>query len=232
VPLARLFACALAAATVFGAAYAEAAPPPLGDSAAIAFYHEQADAYSHVPGMTLVETGFFFMRPSANRSVDYWWGSKPPAGYVAATATVQARLIDGKIVAYLAQLKAPKIRQLRILMAGGQVFTKTTTCWRKSQPGASPFGTGERYVFNDGGARFARRAGNGVTFTYTWTPGAKATETNVFSAGSKPAPVKVAIKVAGARSLSIHKSISPLHAAPTLPVPSPPALPAPKPICS
>jgi hypothetical protein len=43
--------------------------------------------------------------------------------------------------------------------------------------------------------------------------------------------VKVAIKVAGARSLSIHKSISPLHAAPTLPVPSPPAIPAPKPIC-
>ena len=230
-PGARLFASALAAATLLGAAYAEAAPPPLGDSAAIAFYHAQADAYSSVPGMTLVETGFFFMRPSANHSVDYWWGSKPPAGYVAATATVRARLIDGKIVAYLAQLKAPKVRQLRILMAGGQVFTKTTSCWRKTQPGASPFGTGDRYVFNDGGARFGPRAGNAVTFTYLWTPGATATETNVFSTG-KPSPVKVSIKVAGTRSLSIHKSIAPLRAAPSLPVPSPPARPAPKPICT
>jgi hypothetical protein len=231
VPRARFLASAVAAATLFGATFAEAAAPPTGDPAAIAFYHQQAEAYAHAPGMTMVETGFFFMRPSANRSIDYWWGSKPPAGYVAATATMRARLMDGKIVAYLAQLKAPKVRRLRILMAGGQVFTRTTSCWKKSRPGASPFGTGERYVFNDGGAHFSPRAGTAVTFTYTWTPGAKATETNVFTA-RKPSPVKISINVRGARSLSIHKSIAPLGDAPSLPVPSPPSRPAPKPICS
>jgi hypothetical protein len=225
-----LVASAVVAATLLGATPTEAATPPTGDPDAIAFYHAHADAYSRVPGMTMVETGFFFMRPSVNRSVDYWWGSKPPAGYVAATATVRARLIGGKIVAYVAQLKAPKVRRLRILMAGGQVFTRTTNCWRRSKPAASPFGTGERYVFNDGGARFGARAGNAVTFTYTWTPGAKATETNIFKSG-KPSPVRISIEVEGARSLSIHKAIAPLGEAPALPVPSPPARPAPKPIC-
>jgi hypothetical protein len=231
VPRARFLAAAIVAATLLGATSTEAATPPTGDADAIAFYHRHADAYAHVPGMTMVETGFFFMRPSANRSVDFWWGSKPPAGYVAATATMRARLIDGRIVAYLAQLTAPKVRRLRILMSGGQVFTRTTSCWKRSKPSSSPFGTGERYVFNDGGARFAPRAGDAVTFTYTWTPGANATETNVFK-GAEPSPVRISIEVAGARSLSIHKSIAPHGDAPPLPVPSPPALPAPKPICS
>ncbi len=230
-PRARFLTYAVVVTALLGATSAEAAAPPTGDAAAIAYYHEQADAYSHAPGMTMVETGFFFMRPSANRSVDYWWGSKPPAGYVAATATVRAQLLDGKIVAYLAQLKAPKVRRLRILMAGGQAFTRTTSCWKKTNPAASPFGTGDRYVFNDGGAHFAPRAGDAVTFTYVWTEGANATETNAFKA-AKPSPVKISIKVAGTRSLSIRKSIAPLAAAPVLPVPSPPARPKPKPICS
>jgi hypothetical protein len=230
VPRARLLTYAVAVSALLGVTSAEAAGPPTGDADAIAFYHQQADAYTHVPGITMVESGFFFMRPSANRSVDYWWGSKPPGGYVAATATMRAQLLDGKIVAYLVQLKAPKVRRLRILMAGGQVFTRTTSCWKKSSPAASPFGTGERYVFNDGGARFAPRAGDAVTFKYTWTQGANATETNVFKPGT-PSPVQVSIRVAGSRLLSIHKSIAPLGDPPTLPVPSPPARPAPKPIC-
>jgi len=170
------------------------------------------------------------MRPSANRSVDYWWGSPPTRGYVPATATLRAQLADGKIVAYLALLTAPKVRRLRILMAGGQVFTRTTSCWKKSAPAASPFGTGDRYVFNDGGARFAPRAGDAVTFEYTWTHGGKATETNVFKTGV-PSPVEISIRVAGSRLLSIHKSIAPLGDPPALPVPSPPARPAPRPIC-
>ena len=219
------------AVVLLGASATEAATPPKGDADAIAFYHRQAQAYAHLPGMSMTETGFFYMRPSANRSVDYWWGSKPPAGYVAATATIRAQLIDGKIVAYLAELEAPKVRRLRILMAGGQVFTRTTSCWRKSSPSASPLGTGERYVFNDGGAHFAPRSGPAVTFTYAWTPGATATETNVFRGGA-PSPVEISIRVAGTRALTIHKSVAPLRAAPRLPVPSPPARPAPKPICS
>jgi hypothetical protein len=228
---ARFAAHAAVALALFGVASAEAAAPPTGDAPAIGFYRQQAFAYTQVPGMTMVETGFFFMRPSANHSVDYWWGSKPPAGYVAATATLHARLSDGKIVAYLAELKAPRVRRLRILMAGGLVFTRTTSCWRRSAAAASPFGTGERYVFNDGGAHFAPLSGVTVTLTYMWTPGAKAKETNVFK-GGKPSPVEISIRVSGTRALSIHKSIAPLAVAPTLPVPSPPAVPKPKPICA
>jgi hypothetical protein len=220
------------AAFMLFSASAEAVAPPTGDPAEIDFYEQQANAYTQVPGIKMVETGFFFIRPSANRSVDYWWGSRPPAGsyYRPATATIRARLIDGKIVAYLAQLTAPKVHSLRILMAGGAVYTRTTRCWRKSTPGASPLGTGERYVFNDGGAHFVPSDGNSVRFTYAWVPGTQATETNVFK-GAKPARVEITIRVAGSRSLSIHKSIAPLRTAPALPVPAPPARPAPKPIC-
>jgi len=228
-------ACLLAPAAAFlvFAASAAAVAPPTGDPAEIDFYEQQATAYTQVPGIKMVETGFFFMRPSANHSVDYWWGSKPPAGsyYRPATATISARLIDGKIVAYLAQLTAPKVHTLRILMAGGAVYTKTTRCWQKSTPGASPLGTGDRYVFNDGGAHFVTTPGNTVKFTYAWVPGTQATETNYFKSVAKPSPVVVSIKVGGSRSLTIHKSIAPLRAAPALPVPAPPARPAPKPLC-
>jgi hypothetical protein len=228
-------ACLIAptAAFVLFAASAQAVAPPTGDPAEIDFYEQQANAYAQVAGMKMVETGFFYMRPSANRSVDYWWGSRPPAGqyYRPATATIRARLSGGKIVAYLAELTATKVRTLRILMAGGSVYTRTTGCWRKTTPGASPLGTGERYVFNDGGARFVTSPGNTVKFTYAWVPGTQATETNYFKSAAKPSPVVVSIRVAGSRSLVIHKSIAPLRAAPALPVPAPPARPEPKPLC-
>ena len=180
--------------------------------------------------MSIVETGFFFVRPEAHRSVGYWWGSIPPAGYTPAKATISARLDGGLIVAYLAELSAPGIRRLRIVMAGGAVFTATTRCWRASTATASPLGTGERYLFNDGGAHFAPRSGDTVSFTYDWRRGATATETNAFT-GKRPSRVAVSIAVAGPRPMSIHESIVPLAAAPPLPVPSPPARPTPKPLC-
>jgi hypothetical protein len=221
-------------AAIVGAAssaLAHAAPAPSGDSAAISFYGREAGTYAHLAGAKMLWSGFFFVRPGVDKGVDYWWGSKPPAGYTPATATVAARLSDGKIVAYLAQLTAPKVRRLRILMAGGAVFTSTTRCWKKSQASVSPFGTGERFIFNDGGAHFAPRSGNRVTMTYQWAPGATATETTSFNA-SDPPGVDVSIEVGGRKPLSIHKSIRPLTGAPALPIPSPPLRPAPKPLCS
>jgi hypothetical protein len=227
--------CASLAAVVAGlASSALAATPPTGDARAIAAYHAQARAYAALPGARIVETGYFFVRKGAGTAVDYWWGSKPPAGYVAATATITARLDGGRIVAYLAVLKAANVRPLRILMAGASVFSSTTRCWNATRAGSSPLGTGTRYVFNDGGARFsppARGSVSTTTFSYTWTAGARATETDVF-ASTPPSRVKVTIEVAGSQPLAIHKSITPLRRAPALPVPSPPRRPVPKPLCS
>ena len=228
------FAAALVGAGVLVSSAASAFTPPKGDRAAIAFYTRRAEAYARVPGVRIVETGFLFLRRSTGTSVSYSWGRSPSPGYRAAKVTVDAQLADGQVVAYLARFEAPKIRHLRVLMAGSDVYTSTTRCWRKSPPSGSPWGTGDRYVFNDGGALFSPLSRSGastsVTFTYSWTKGSTATETDTFAAG-KPGPVQVSIIVRGSESLSIHKSITPLRTAPALPVPPAPLIPRPKPLC-
>jgi hypothetical protein len=234
-PRLRLVAALAALSALLGLpASAGAADPPTGDAAAATFYGDAANQYSHLPGAKIVQTGYFFLRPGAGTSVGYWWGSKPPSGYYPASATILARLSGGKIVAYLATLKAPNVRPLRLLMAGGDLFTATTSCWTKSTPKASPLGTGERYLFNDGGAHFVPNTRKGsatvVKLTYPWVPGTKATETNIFSAG-KPPRDDVSIDVTGQQSLHIRKLITPLRQAPPLPVPAPPAKPVPKVLC-
>jgi hypothetical protein len=144
-------------------------------------------------------------------------------------------VVDGRIVAYLAVLHARKVRRLRIVMAGSEVYTSTTRCWRKSNASGSPFGTGERFVFNDGGATFAPLARSGrsttVRFTYPWSPGTTATETDVFTS-ARPAPVRITVAISGGRSLSFRKTIEPLAHAPVLPVAPVPAVPRPKPLCA
>jgi hypothetical protein len=207
--------------------------PPKGDPAAIAFYSNQANAFADLPGTRIVETGFFFVRPGAGTKVSYVWGSKP-AGYRPATATVDMLTRGGRIVSYLAVLRAPKVRRVTVLMAGSSVFTSTTRCWRKSTAAGSPWGTGDRYVFNDGGATFAPLVRHGrsttISFTYPWVPGATATETNVFTS-VRPAAVHVSVRVRGSLKLTIRKTITPLKRAPSLPVAPAPAIPRPKPIC-
>jgi hypothetical protein len=232
VSLASLAPAALAAAGSIAAR--PTATPPKGDRTAIAFYRHQADAFSNLAGVRIVETGFFFVHPAGGTRVTYVWGAKPSAGFRPATATVDVQVLEGRIAAYLAVLRAPKVRRLRILSAGGQVFTSTTRCWRKSDASGSPFGTGDRYVFNDGDATFAPLVRSGSTtavgLTYEWSPGATASETDVF-ASAHPAPVRITIAVRGARSLSTHKSITPLARPPALPVAPVPDVPRPKPLC-
>jgi hypothetical protein len=211
-----------------------ASRPPTGETKAIGFYGEKVHAYSSLHGAKIVETGYFFVRRGPGTSVDYSWGRQPKAGYVPATATILVRLSGGKIVAYLAKLRARGVRTVRVLMAGGLVYSATTRCWRKSEPNASPLGTGGTYLFNYGGAHFLRLGKRAATpvvsFTYTWVPGAKATETTKF--GPKPPlAARVTIGVKGVQSLSISKTITPLAKAPALPVPSPPRQPVPKPMC-
>ena len=109
---------------------AAAATPPTGDQTAIAYYKHEARLYAALPGAEVVETGYFFGRPIGT-AVDYMWGRPAAAGFIPETATVAARLSGGQIVAYLATLTAPKVRHVRILMAGTSVFVSTTRCWNK-----------------------------------------------------------------------------------------------------
>jgi hypothetical protein len=231
---AAVAAVALAAAGILTAA-AGAAPPPLGDQAAIGYYHDRADAYSKIPGAEIVESGYFFVRSNGGSSVDYAWGNGRPAGYVPATGTIVARLAGGQIVAYLARIRAPHVPTVRVVMSGGSVYSSTSDCWRKVTASASPLGTGTAFVLNDGGARFLplRTAGSSTTttFTYTWVPGASATETSVFGPHD-PSAFKVTVVVKGKEAMVIHKSVTPLHAPPKLPVAPPPGQPAPKPLCA
>lgn len=224
----------LLSVAVLAAAAAAGVTPPKGSRAAIDFYNHQANAFADLPGVRIVETGFFFVRPGAGTTVSYVWGTRPGEGYRPANATLSALVRGGRIVSYLAVLRAPKVRRLRILMAGSDVFTSTTSCWRKTTAAGSPWGTGDRYVFNDGGATFAPLARRGRTttirFTYPWTAGSTATETNIFSS-TRPAPVRITVAVRGTRSLTIRKTIVPLAHAPALPVAPAPAIPRPKPIC-
>lgn len=232
----RRASVAIVVSTVGALAAAAAAgvTPPKGSRAAIDFYNRQADAFADLPGVRIVESGFFFVRPGAGTTVTYVWGTRPAEGYRPARATVSALVRGGRIVSYLAVLRAPEVRRLRILMAGSDVFTSTTSCWRKTTAAGSPWGIGERFVFNDGGATFAPLARHGRTttirFSYLWTAGSTATETNVFSS-TRPAPVRITITVRGTRSLSIRKTIVPLAHAPALPVAPAPAVPRPTPIC-
>jgi hypothetical protein len=212
-----------------------AVKPPTGDTDAINFFRSQADAYLDVPGVKIVQTGYFFVRKGKGTSVDYSWGQRPSdAAYKPAKATILARLLEGKVVAFLAKLQAPKVRTVRMLMAGGTVYISTTRCWKKSEPAASPFGTGEKFIFNDGGAHYSPLKESGsrtaVTFTYAWTPGSSASETSTFGPGKAPA-FDVTITVSGRDRLSVHKWVTPLAKTPALPVPPPPLRPQPKPIC-
>jgi hypothetical protein len=225
---------ALACVALLAAGVSSAAvSPPTGDLDAIAFFKLEADLYAKLPGAKVVETGYFSGLP-IGAAVHYAWGSPPAKGYFPQQATVLARLQDGKIVAYLATLTSPKLKKVRILMAGSTVFVSSGRCWNKTSATSSPFGTGDAYLFNDGGVRFSPLVKNGskttTTFTYQWAPGAQARETNTFSAGPRP-KVVTTIQVTGKQRMSIRKTITPLTTMPKLPIASPPAIPKPKPLC-
>jgi hypothetical protein len=228
------FAVALAVGCAVSGAGAAKVIPPKGNVKAIVFYNQEATKYARLPGAKVVETGYFFGIQSGTASVSFIWGRPGTTGYVAQKATFLEQLSNGKIVAYSGELTAPGLRRVRVLMAGGSVYLSSSKCWRRVPAGASPLGTGEQYLFNDGGTRFLplQRAGGSTStnFTYTWSPGSQARETDTFSSGDRPT-VDITIDVSGAERMHILKRFIPLTRAPTLPVPAPPALPVPKPLC-
>ena len=229
----RFVALALLAAGIL-AWVAAAATPPKGDARAIQFFSSQFQAYEDVPGVRIVETGYFSLKRLAGSNVSYRWSQPTPRGYTPATAEILAWLDGAKITAYMATLSAPKIRHVRVLMSGGSVFVASANCWHKSDASASPFGTGEIYLLNDGGAVFQPLVRSDttsvVTFSYDWSAGSKATEVTTFTNHNPPA-MTTKITVTGKQAMTIRKTITPLAAPPTLPVSPPPALPRPTPRC-
>ncbi len=209
--------------------------PPTGSRPAILFFRQEVGNFNGVPGIRMVETGYFFGIPSGRGSVRFIWAQPPPAGYQPQTATILAQLSGGKIVAYLAQLTARGLPRVRVLMSAGTVYLSSGKCWTKATASASPLGTGDRFLLNGGGARFLplHRAGRSTStiFTYPWGPASHARETDTFGPGNAPT-VHVTIEVTGAQKLHIQRTIHPLASAPTLPVPAPPAAAEPKPLCS
>ena len=230
--VAAFVAVAFVAALPAGAA--EAVTPPTGDQQAIAYFSQAAKIYSRFPGVKVTETGYYSGIPSGPGSVRFVWARPVAPGYTPQTATIVEQLDAGKIAAFYATLTGPKLARVRVLMAGGSVFLSSSSCWTRATPGSSPLGTGNRYLFNDGGAHFLplqySSSSTSTTFTYTWPPNARATETDTFGPGTRP-PVHVAIEVTGGQRMHIVSDIKPLSGPPKLPIPSPPARPVPKPIC-
>jgi len=225
---------AIAAAVLAGSA-AGAVLPPTGNQDAIDFFRAEVVNYSALGGAKMVENGYFFGIPSGPASVRFIWAQPPGPGYQPQTATIYAQLNNGKVASYLAILTGPGLARVRVLMANGKVYLASGTCWNRATAGASPLGTGDRYLLNGGGAHFLPLQVSGgttaTTFTYPWGPHAQAQETDSFTTGTKPT-VHVTILVSGAQKMRITKTIQLLAKAPPLPVPAPPAPQVPKPLCA
>jgi|SRR5579862_319162 len=224
--------------TVVGVAAASApgaVVPPAGNQAAIAFFKQEVGYYSQLRGAKIVETGYFFGISSGHGSVKFLWAAPPPAGYQPQTATIYAQLSSGRFAAYLAVLASPGLLPVRVLMSNGAVFLSSGKCWKKATAGASPLGTGDRFLLNGGGARFQPLRTQGkstaVIFSYPWVANAQALETDTFGPGTMPT-LHTTIRVTGAQKLAITRTVTPLRSPPPLPIPSPPAPPTPKPLCT
>jgi hypothetical protein len=226
---------AVAAASLLAVTAASARPSATGNPTTLAHFAQLVDDYRSVPGARVVEYGLFWLHYNGGTSVDYRWGGSRPAGFKPAKAVIDYQLDDGKIVAYHATVTARDVPRLRILVASGNVFTSTTTCWNRAEASSSPFGTGERILVSDSNGRFEaiKRKGRNmiVKFHYTWTEGTRATETMALLPGN-PSPIRSKIVGKGDANFTISYSLTPLKRAPKLPVKTrSPRPPEPAPFC-
>jgi hypothetical protein len=226
---------AVAAASLLAVTAASARPSATGNPTTLAHFAQLVDDYRSVPGARVVEYGLFWLHYNGGTSVDYRWGGNKPVGFKAAKAVIDYQLDDGKIVAYHATVTARDVPRLRILLASGNVFTSTTTCWNRAGAESSPFGTGERTLVSDSNGRFEalRRKGRTmlVKFHYIWTEGTRATETMSLLPGNPP-PIRSKIVGKGDASFKISYSLTPLKRAPKLPLKvRSPRPPEPAPFC-
>jgi hypothetical protein len=226
---------AVTAASLLAVAAASARPSASGNPTTLAHFAQLVDDYRSVPGARVVEYGLFWLHYNGGTSVDYRWGGSKPAGFKAAKAVIDYQLDDGKIVAYYATVTARDVPRLRILLASGNVFTSTTTCWNRAGSESSPFGTGERVLVSDSNGQFDAIKHKGrnmiVKFRYIWTEGTRATETMTLLPGNPPA-IRSKIVGKGDENFTISYSLRPLKRAPKLPVKTrSPRPPQPSPFC-
>jgi hypothetical protein len=205
-----------------------------GDQRAAAFFEQQAEHYLPLRGAKGVYKGLFFLRFNGGTSVDYSWGRNPISGYKPGTGTVLFWLSNGRIVGYLVTISSPGIPHLRIVAVGENVFVSSSKCWNKATDLSAPFGTGDRLLLNDSGAKFLGITKHGsataVSYSYLWAKGTKAVATDSFSS-SKPPVINSRIKLTGKTKLRIRETITPLRKAPILPIKPPPGKPLPDPLC-
>jgi len=206
-----------------------------GDPDTLAYFEQVVSDWRSVPAAKVTEYGLFYLFYNGGTSVNYRWGTTHPAGFKAAKAVMDYWLDDGKIVAYLATITAHDIPRLRILVAGGNVFVSTTTCWERSNAASAPFGTGERSLVSDANGRFKPMSRKGrntvVSYDYVWSKGSHAKQTDTIAPGS-PSTIRSKIVVKGDQKFKVSLILKPLRSRPSLPlVDRSPEPPTPTPFC-
>jgi hypothetical protein len=206
-----------------------------GNPDTLAYFEQVVTDWQSVPAARVTEYGLFYLFYNGGTSVNYRWGVTHPPGFKAAKAVIDYWLEDGKIVAYLATVTAHDVPRLRILVAAGNVFVSTTTCWNRSNAASAPFGTGERVLVSDANGRFEAMKSKGrstvVTYRYVWSTGSNATQTDIMGPGS-PSTIHSKIVVKGDQKFTISLVLKPLKRRPPLPlVNKSPQPPVPAPFC-
>jgi len=231
----RAVIAAVACVALLAALPATAAVGASGNPDTLSYFEQVVTDWQSVPGAHVTEYGLFWLHYNGGTAVDFRWGTTKPDGFKAAKAVIDYWLEGGKIVGYLATVTAQDVPRLRILVAAGNVFTSTTQCWQRSNPGSAPFGTGQRDLVSDLNARFEPLQHKGkwtvVKYHYLWSTGTHATQVDTLGPSSPPA-IRSKIDVRGVERFSISLSVKPLHKAPELPLAShSPAAPKPAPFC-
>jgi hypothetical protein len=232
----RLALAAAATVALLAVATATATTRIGGNPDALSYYAQVVEDYKHVPGAHVVQYGLFFLHYNGGTSVDYRWGSNKPAGFKAAKAVTDFWLKDGKIVGYLSTVTARDVPRLRVLVAAGNVYVSTTTCWTRANAGSAPFGTGERLLVSDNNGVFEALKHNGrstiVTYRYVWSDGTNAKE--VATLTGNPPRIQSKVVTKGAVKLKVSYSVKPLGRRPALPLKSRGSLkpPVPSPFCT
>jgi len=206
-----------------------------GDPNTLAYFEQVISDWKSVPAAHVTQYGLFWLFYNGGTAVNFRWGTTHPAGFRAAKADIDYWLDDGKIVAYLATVTAHDVPRLRILVAAGNVFVSTTTCWERSTPASAPFGTGQRVLVTDANGRFEamKQVGdkNVVTYHYVWSTGANATQTDTLGPGS-PSTIRTKVVVKGDQKFKMSLIVKPLGRRPALPlVDRSPKPPVPAPLC-
>ena len=157
---------------------------PTGNAAAIAYARSVAKAYSHVPAVAILETGYVAMHSYRGKVSGFaWkWGTGVvPAGWVPVAESSVVRLKSGRVAWFTDVLIPPGCRPAAcpeppveiVANAHGGYWRldlpSARACYRKLR-GATPLTIGQRFVSVGGHFGPLIRQGNSVltNYTYAW----------------------------------------------------------------